>query len=297
LTLRCVYELPTSQLIAATIGFAQPTSQGSMPSGMNRGKAFTAVGFWLDRANNNQTQASGAVDSLLSESTQEKPLALYVNIAIHYKQFKKANRELEKIDASSRNEWIRTNLGQDIMCKDLPVAQACCESSDFALAVQVAEALKHRAERGYQEGAESKASMRELIKQLVDLSWGMWEKEYREVGVDSKAKLVFPPATDGEIVVVENRTGVPLPDDYKELLKITNGYDVLLNFSPCLISTFQLLTPLLPYCFADSVLGNGILMEASLTLATSSERILATGRFESNVQHLTDRVFQQPLDQ
>jgi hypothetical protein len=96
-------------------------------------------------------------------------------------------------------------------------------SSDLKLAAMLAEAFRTITNSGRQEAMPSR-SMAELVEQFVDLSWTTWEDYYKSVGLVSKAELTFSPATEDEIERVERKTGISLPADYKELLRVTNGY-------------------------------------------------------------------------
>jgi hypothetical protein len=207
---------------------------------------------------------------------------------------------LRRLKSGNRNDWIKANLGQDILCGSLPAARGCSEASDFALAVKVADALRYRAEHGYKKPNVSKAPLGELVKQLIDLSWAAWKDEYHDVGFTSKADLTSQPATEDEIALVERRTGIPLPDDYKELLRITNGYHLPLYYFPCChlythLSQSQVLW-LTRGCddFADSVLGNGDLMKALPGLRIYSERTQAIGKSGSSARILIIQAFANP---
>jgi cell wall assembly regulator SMI1 len=48
-------------------------------------------------------------------------------------------------------------------------------------------------------------------------------------GADDNKKEFNPPATSEQIVELENQLKIELPDDYKEFLKFTNGFEGLLN--------------------------------------------------------------------
>ncbi|KAH7141668.1 hypothetical protein EDB81DRAFT_869740 [Dactylonectria macrodidyma] len=52
-------------------------------------------------------------------------------------------------------------------------------------------------------------------------SMSLWEEKGKPV---PETLFVLPPATDEQILALEKRLHVTLPDDYKEFLKITNGF-------------------------------------------------------------------------
>jgi hypothetical protein len=213
-----VSQLSLKQVAARAISLASPTELGGMPSSTNAKKAFEAADLWLHMARDIEPTSGN------SNVTLEIPLALYVNLAIHAQEFENANRELENIEPSNRNKWMKANLGQDILNEHLSVAISCSKSSDIAQAVKIAETMKARFELGRQEVMPD-TSMADLVEQLVQVSWDVWEDKYRQFGLNSKAGLTFPPATEQEIEQVEVKTGISLPADYKELLRVTNGCD------------------------------------------------------------------------
>lgn len=65
--------------------------------------------------------------------------------------------------------------------------------------------------------------MKSLLKEISEKSIDLGDFEFTQEQVGSRW-LGYPPVSDGEIKVVEDRLGVTLPDDYKAFLKITNGF-------------------------------------------------------------------------
>lgn len=71
------------------------------------------------------------------------------------------------------------------------------------------------------------AGWKELLERLAEGAWRVNSKEYKGMGLECAADVLFPPATEAEIEAVEKDVG-ELPADFKEMVRIANGYVLLL---------------------------------------------------------------------
>ena len=63
------------------------------------------------------------------------------------------------------------------------------------------------------------------IDELIDMiDAGLHYPKYQTLPEPNANKLRNPPATDEEIAAAEARLGMPLPEDFKEFLRISNGF-------------------------------------------------------------------------
>jgi hypothetical protein len=83
-------------------------------------------------------------------------------------------------------------------------------------------ALQRRFELGREE-PRSKKTMTDLINELVDGSWQVWEKSYREAGLSSREQLLLHLASEAQVQNVEKRAEMSLPLDCNKFLRVTNG--------------------------------------------------------------------------
>ncbi|RSM08367.1 hypothetical protein CDV31_008179 [Fusarium ambrosium] len=68
-------------------------------------------------------------------------------------------------------------------------------------------------------------SIRQLLDELDRNTRANATSLYEEIGEDVPESLfVLPPATDEQILALERKLDLVLPDDYKEFLKISNGF-------------------------------------------------------------------------
>ncbi|KFY27721.1 hypothetical protein V491_00769 [Pseudogymnoascus sp. VKM F-3775] len=67
------------------------------------------------------------------------------------------------------------------------------------------------------------ASWKELLERLAEGAWIVNKREYKRMGLESSADILFPPATEARIEAKENDVG-KLPADLKEMVRIANGY-------------------------------------------------------------------------
>ncbi|KFX90973.1 hypothetical protein V490_06155 [Pseudogymnoascus sp. VKM F-3557] len=67
------------------------------------------------------------------------------------------------------------------------------------------------------------AGWEELLDRLAEGAWKVNSREYVDQGLEFAEEILFPPATEAEIEAVENDVG-ELPSDFKEMIRISNGY-------------------------------------------------------------------------
>lgn len=73
--------------------------------------------------------------------------------------------------------------------------------------------------------------MKELLKQISFYSIKLEDFEYSDEQIKSKW-LGNSPATEEAITLAEKRLNIHLPQDYKEFLRICNGFDTTNNVEP-----------------------------------------------------------------
>ncbi|KAH8812682.1 hypothetical protein F5884DRAFT_878567 [Xylogone sp. PMI_703] len=89
---------------------------------------------------------------------------------------------------------------------------------------KIIEALEVRATKGRQwELAADKVGWKELLDRLVVAAWNVYRREYRSMGVVRADDILYDPATEEEIQRAEEQVG-PLPADFKEMVRIANGF-------------------------------------------------------------------------
>ncbi|KFY71611.1 hypothetical protein V499_08200 [Pseudogymnoascus sp. VKM F-103] len=67
------------------------------------------------------------------------------------------------------------------------------------------------------------AGWEELLDRLAEGAWRVNTREYKGMGLDYPEEILFPPATEAEIEAVEKDHG-ELPADFKDMVRIANGY-------------------------------------------------------------------------
>jgi tetratricopeptide (TPR) repeat protein len=104
---------------------------------------------------------------------------------------------------------------------------------------EIIDALELRAKHGRQWALdESKVGWRELLDRLAEGAFKTHPKEYRAMGVKTAKEILYDPATTEEIEEAQKKVG-KLPDDFKEMVRMANGYEFLgtfylANFLPCM---------------------------------------------------------------
>ncbi|VUC32106.1 unnamed protein product [Clonostachys rosea] len=94
-----------------------------------------------------------------------------------------------------------------------------------AIVKDVKAALELRAREGRQWSlAPEKVGWRELLDRLAKGAWAINRKEYEEQGLTRAEDILHPPATEEEIAEAEAKVG-ELPPDFKEMVRIANGFD------------------------------------------------------------------------
>ncbi|KFY62776.1 hypothetical protein V496_04394 [Pseudogymnoascus sp. VKM F-4515 (FW-2607)] len=85
-------------------------------------------------------------------------------------------------------------------------------------------AVNWRARRGRQWSLPPReAGWKELLERLADGAWRVNSWEYKRLGFDRAADILFPPATEAEIEAVEKDIG-ELPADFKKMIRVSNGF-------------------------------------------------------------------------
>ncbi|KAJ3547997.1 hypothetical protein NM208_g1219 [Fusarium decemcellulare] len=94
-----------------------------------------------------------------------------------------------------------------------------------ALAQDVVATFTERFKNGRKAHESESKSLKELLDDLSRNTKANGVGFYNEMGWKVPASLyVDPPATDGQILAVEKNFGTTLPKDYKEFLKLSNGF-------------------------------------------------------------------------
>lgn len=102
----------------------------------------------------------------------------------------------------------------------------------------VKAAMESRITKGQQVFLDG-VSWTELFDRLKVAAWKIYNKSYRKQGLTSEDDILFPPATEEEIAAAEERVGT-LPDDFKEMIRVANGYEApLFRVQNMLINVFS----------------------------------------------------------
>lgn len=102
----------------------------------------------------------------------------------------------------------------------------------------VKAAMESRITKG-QQGFLDGISWTELFNRLKVAAWKVYSKSYKKQGLNSEDDILFPPATKEEIAAAEETVGT-LPDDFKEMIRIANGYEApLFRIQNMLIKVFS----------------------------------------------------------
>ncbi|KAI9149629.1 hypothetical protein HJFPF1_11684 [Paramyrothecium foliicola] len=100
------------------------------------------------------------------------------------------------------------------------------EENDAIVIVQeIIAALELRAREGRQWSlAPEKVGWEELLGRFAEAAWAVNRKEYENLGLDSADDILYPPASEEEIAAAEAKVG-ELPADFKEMVRIANGFE------------------------------------------------------------------------
>ncbi|KAH6880389.1 hypothetical protein B0T10DRAFT_495339 [Thelonectria olida] len=127
-------------------------------------------------------------------------------------------RQVIQYVSERRANWPLLATGA--LARKIPVDMAKVE----ALATDVLETFADRFKNGRKAHVGENKSIRELLEELERNTKKNSVDHYAEIGSPIPESLFRPPATDEQILALEHRFETTLPDDYKEFLKISNGF-------------------------------------------------------------------------
>ncbi|KAH7017251.1 hypothetical protein EDB80DRAFT_704455 [Ilyonectria destructans] len=94
-----------------------------------------------------------------------------------------------------------------------------------ALAKDVIDTFTERLKNGRKAHPVETKSIKELLIELERNTVANVERDALEFGGEVPESLfIFPPATDGQVSALEHKLNTKLPNDYKEFLKLSNGF-------------------------------------------------------------------------
>jgi basic membrane lipoprotein Med (substrate-binding protein (PBP1-ABC) superfamily) len=64
---------------------------------------------------------------------------------------------------------------------------------------------------------------KDLLQRLADGAWKVNQTEYKKLGLKNASEVLFPPASEVEIAITEEKVGA-LPEDFKNMVRVANGY-------------------------------------------------------------------------
>ncbi|OBT72484.1 hypothetical protein VF21_08524 [Pseudogymnoascus sp. 05NY08] len=98
------------------------------------------------------------------------------------------------------------------------------EQDADTLVKDIISAVDLRVTKGQQRRLPPReAGWDDLLERLAQGAWTVNSREYKGMGFESAADILFPPATEAEIEAVEKDHG-ELPADFKDMVRIANGY-------------------------------------------------------------------------
>lgn len=107
------------------------------------------------------------------------------------------------------------------------------EDDAAAIVEQITAALDLRARKGRQWSlAADKVGWKELMDRLAKAAWVVNRAEYERQGLTCAEDILYPPATEEAILEAESRVG-GLPEEYKEMMRVSNGYDIPSAHADC----------------------------------------------------------------
>ncbi|RSL46542.1 hypothetical protein CEP54_013810 [Fusarium duplospermum] len=157
------------------------------------------------------SQHTSSVEEIEADPKVQKALG-YIAARMH------GNRAIDCL-AQHRTNWRLLSTGA--LARKIPVDMAKVEAFGQEVMATITERLKS----GRQAHPTEKKSIRELLDEMDRNTKANGTSHYEEMEEEVPESLfILPPATDEQISALERRLDVVLPDDYKEFLKITNGF-------------------------------------------------------------------------
>ncbi|KAK7417635.1 hypothetical protein QQX98_004456 [Neonectria punicea] len=154
---------------------------------------------------------TSSIDEIEADENVQKALGL-ISTRMH------ANHAIEDL-TRHRDNWRLLATGA--LARKIPVDMEKLK----ALGKEAVELFTERVNNGRKTHVTEKKSIRELLEVLdrntKKNSRGFYEEMMENV---PESLFILPPATDEQIAALERKLDVPLPDDYKEFLKISNGF-------------------------------------------------------------------------
>ncbi|KAK7427335.1 hypothetical protein QQZ08_006104 [Neonectria magnoliae] len=154
---------------------------------------------------------TSSIDEIEADANVQKALGL-ISTRMH------ANHAIEDL-THHRDNWRLLATGA--LARKIPVDMEKLK----ALGKEAVELFTERVKDGRKTHITEKKSIRELLESLDrntrKNSRGHFEEMEQKV---PESLFVLPPATDEQIEALERKLDVTLPDDYKEFLKISNGF-------------------------------------------------------------------------
>ncbi|RSL97955.1 hypothetical protein CEP52_010621 [Fusarium oligoseptatum] len=175
---------------------------------MNRSNALaTALAMAIRLA----SQHTSSIEEIEADPRVQKALG-YITMRMH------SNQAIDCL-TQHRTNWRLLSTGA--LARKVPVDMAKVE----AFGQEVITTVTGRLQNGRHAHPSEKTSIRQLLDELDRNTRANATSLYEEIGEDVPESLfVLPPATDEQILALERKLDIVLPDDYKKFLKISNGF-------------------------------------------------------------------------
>ncbi|KAH7160969.1 hypothetical protein EDB81DRAFT_783675 [Dactylonectria macrodidyma] len=129
-----------------------------------------------------------------------------------------ANQQIQYL-TERRSIWPLLSAGA--LARSIPVDTVTVTN----LAKDAIDTFTQRLKNGRNEHSIEKKSIKELLLELESNTIANAKDFYLELGEEMPESLfVLPPATDEQISALESKLKTKLPADYKEFLKLSNGF-------------------------------------------------------------------------
>ncbi|KAM0418946.1 hypothetical protein ACHAPT_012104 [Fusarium lateritium] len=157
------------------------------------------------------SQHASSIEEIEADPKVQKALG-YISTRLH------ANQAIERL-TEHRTNWRLLSTGA--LARKIPVDMQKLEAFGQEVISTFTERLKNCRQPHPTEGK----SIRELLEELDRNTRANGTSHYDAMGEEvPKSLFVQPPATDEQISALERKLDIKLPDDYKEFLKISNGF-------------------------------------------------------------------------
>ncbi|KAJ4322069.1 hypothetical protein N0V84_005007 [Fusarium piperis] len=157
------------------------------------------------------SQHTSSVEEIEADPKVQKALE-YIAVRMH------ANQAINSL-IQHRKNWCLLSTGA--LARKIPVDMTKVK----AFGQEVIATFTERLKNGRHTHPREKKPIKELLDELDRNTKANGTSHYAEIEEEVPESLfILPPATDDQISALERRLDIVLPDDYKQFLKISNGF-------------------------------------------------------------------------